>query len=103
MQRPESHRSLAANMLATQRNELRLDKPVMTSSGVDRPIAGNQHHGRLSGGNQENPSNRNGDRVTHRPNARTERQPPTETVERAMHLRTSAQRRTEKRGGCSLQ
>jgi hypothetical protein len=37
------------------------------------------------------------------PNARTERQPPTGTVERTRRVRTAAQRRAEKRGGCSLQ
>ena len=40
---------------------------------------------------------------TNPPNARTERQPPTGTVERTRRFRTAARRRTEKRGGCSLQ
>jgi hypothetical protein len=37
------------------------------------------------------------------PNDRTERQPPTGTVERTRRVRTAARRRAEKRGGCSLQ
>jgi hypothetical protein len=37
------------------------------------------------------------------PNVRTERQPPTGTVERTRQSRIAAQPRTEKRGGCSLQ
>jgi hypothetical protein len=37
------------------------------------------------------------------PNARTERQPPTATVERTRRVRTAARLRAEKRGGCSLQ
>jgi hypothetical protein len=36
-------------------------------------------------------------------NDRTERQPPTVTMERTRRIQTAARRRAEKRGGCSLQ